>query len=106
MVLWLIGIVVFVLIWGSLWRSQPKAAFGVLPGLLIAWILSRLISPYVTGMNEIPLWLPPLPIAIIALILFYFGVRTWLRADSLPPPVKREDEHAHGHGPDAHGGHH
>ena len=38
---WLIGVVVFVLLWGGLWRAQPKAAFGVLLGLLLAWLFSR-----------------------------------------------------------------
>ena len=103
MLSWLIGVLVFVVLWAGLWRSQPKAAFGVLLGLPIAWILSRLITPYVTGMNEIPVWLPPLPIVVIATVLFYFGVRTWLRADNLPPPPKQHDDHGHGH--DGHGNH-
>jgi hypothetical protein len=31
--------------------------------------------------------------------LFFFGVRTWLRADSLPPPPKPADDgHGHDHG--------
>jgi ABC-type sulfate transport system permease component len=102
MLAWLIGVAVFVVLWAGLWRSQPKAAFGVLLGLPIAWVLSRLITPYVTGMNDIPVWLPPLPIVVIATVLFYFGVRTWLRADNLPPPPKQE-EHDHGH--DGHGHH-
>jgi ABC-type sulfate transport system permease component len=95
MILWLIGVVVFIVLWGGLWRSQPKAAFGVLIGLPLAWILSRFVSPYVTGMEDIPIWLPPLPLATVALLLFYFGVRTWLRADSLPPPPKEPDDHGH-----------
>ena len=103
MLTWLLGIVVFVVLWAGLWGSQPKAAFGVLLGLPIAWILSRLITPYVTGMNDIPVWLPPLPIVVIASTLFFFGIRTWLRADSLPPPPNQEDEHGHGH--DDHGHH-
>jgi ABC-type sulfate transport system permease component len=103
MLTWLLGIVVFVVLWAGLWRSQPKAAFGVLLGLPIAWILSRLITPYVTGMNDIPVWLPPLPIVVIASTLFFFGVRTWLRADSLPPPPTQDDEH--GHSQDGHGHH-
>ena len=95
MVLWLIGVLVVVILWGRVWRSQPKAAFGALLGLPIAWILSRLIKPYVTGMNEIPLWLPPLPLAIIATTLFVFGVIIWFRADSLGPPNREEpDDHA------------
>jgi hypothetical protein len=101
--IWLIGVVVFVIIWAGLWRSQPKAAFGVLLGLPIAWILSLFTTPYVTGMDEIPIWLPPLPLAIIAATLFFFGVRTWLRADSLPPPPKEDDDH--GHGDHGHGHH-
>jgi ABC-type sulfate transport system permease component len=99
MLTWLLGVAVFVVIWGALWRSQPKLAFGVLLGLPLAWIFSRLITPYVTGMNEIPIWLPPLPFAIVALTLMVFGAVVWFRADSLRP-VKREPQ---GHG--THGGH-
>jgi len=105
MLTWLLGIVVFTVLWAGLWRSQPKAAFGVLLGLPLAWIFSRLITPYVTGMNEIPVWLPPLPLAIIATTLFVFGAVTWFRADHLPPPKQRDDEHDHGHD-HGHGGHH
>ena len=99
MLSWLIGVAIFVLLWGSLWRVQPKAGFGVLIGLPFAWIFSRLMTPYVTGMNEIPLWLPPLPLAIIAVTLFVFGAIVWFRADKLPPPKVRDshDEHGHDH---------
>jgi hypothetical protein len=107
MLTWLLGIAVFILLWAGLWRSQPKAAFGVLLGLPLAWIFSKLITPYVTGMEEIPVWLAPLPIAIIALVLFVFGIVTWLRADNLPPPKPRDDHHGHGHSADnASHGHH
>jgi ABC-type sulfate transport system permease component len=100
LLLWLTGVVVFVVLWGGLWRSQPKAAFGVLLGLPLAWIFSRLMTPYVTGMNEIPLWLPPLPLAIVAVTLFVFGAIIWFRADKLPPPKRSEehdDQHSVGH---------
>jgi hypothetical protein len=101
MLIWLLGVAVFVFLWSGLWRVQPKAGFGVLLGLLLAYIFSRLLTPYVTGMTPIPLWLPPLPIAIIALTLFVFGTVTWLRADRLPPPRIRADDHEHSHA-DAH----
>jgi hypothetical protein len=100
MLIWLIGVAVFVALWAGAWRSQPKLAFGVLLGLPLAWIFSRLITPYVTGMHKIPIWLPPLPMMLIALTLFVFGVLVWLRADRLPPPRQPKDEHH-----DA-GGHH
>jgi ABC-type sulfate transport system permease component len=100
MLLWLIGVAVFVLLWGALWKASTKAGFGVLVGLPVAWFLSRFMTPYVTGMENLPLWLPPLPLAIIAVTLFVFGVIIWFRADSLPPPKQREshdDDHDHGH---------
>ena len=96
MLLWLLGVGVFVLLWGALWKASPKGGFGVLLGLPVAWIFSRLITPYVTGMETIPLWLPPLPFAIFATTLFVFGVMIWLRADNLPPPKQRES-HDDGH---------
>jgi hypothetical protein len=99
MLAWLIGVALFVVLWGILWRSQPIAGFGVLIGLPFAWIISRLITPYFTGMQDIPLWLPPLPLAIIAIMLFVFGGLVWFRADKLPPPknIDSHDEHGHGH---------
>lgn len=98
MLLWLLGVAVFVVLLGALWKASPKGGMGALVGIGVAWILSYYMTPYVTGMTEIPLWLPPLPIAIIALSLFYFGIRTWLRADNLPPPPQEEEPHGHGHG--------
>lgn len=99
MLVWLIGIAVFVALWAALWRAQPKAAFGVLLGLPIAWILSRLLSPYVTGMKEIPLWLAPAPIVLIAITLFIFGIVIWLRADKIGASKQQEhDDHGGGDG--------
>ena len=100
MLIWLIGVAIFVLIWGKLWRVLPAAGFGVLIGLPLAWVASILITPYVTGMKAIPLWLPPLPIVIIAITLFTFGVITWLRADKLTPlkDADAQDDHGHGDG--------
>ena len=104
MLLWLIGVAVFVLIWGMLWQSQPKLGFGVLLGLPLAWFFSRLIRPYLTGMEEIPLWLPPLPLAIVAVTLLVSGALIWLRADKLGPP-KQSDHAAHDQSHADHGHH-
>ena len=30
MLLWLIGVAVFVVLWGALWKASPKGGFGVL----------------------------------------------------------------------------
>jgi len=95
MLIWLLGVAIFILIWGRLWNSMPAAGFGVLIGLPLAWLASLLLTPYVTGMKDIPLWLPPLPLAIVAFTLFVFGVIVWLRADKLGPPKPIEEERGH-----------
>ena len=99
MLIWLIGVALLVLIWGALWRSQPKLAFGILIGLPVAWVISRVFVPYIKSLPKIPLWLAPLPVVIVALTLLVFGAIIWLRADRLPPP-RPSDE---GEGP--HGSH-
>lgn len=98
MISWLIGIAIVVLIWGALWQRNYVFAFGVLLGLPLAWLLSVFIRPYVTGMEHVPLWLPPLPFACVAILLLVFGVMTWVRADRLPPAPSTDDEHEAGHG--------
>ena len=98
---WLVGVGIFVLLWGALWKSSPRAAFGVMWGFLIAlilaWLFSQQLTNYITGMNEIPVWLPPLPIVLVVIALFYFGIKTWINADKLPPPPQEPDDHGHGH---------
>ena len=100
--LWLLGVAVFIVLWGKLWGSSPRAAFGAAIGfvlaLLLSWIFSSQLTGYVTDMNEIPVWLPPLPFALVVVALFYFGIKTWLNADNLPPPrVPDSDPSDHGH---------
>jgi hypothetical protein len=97
MLFWLLGVAIFVVLLGALWKASPKGGIGALIGLGIAWFLSGYMTPYVTGMENIPLWLPPLPLAIVAVTLFVFGVIIWFRADKLPPPKQRatHDDHAH-----------
>jgi hypothetical protein len=99
---WLIGVVVFMLLWGALWKASPRAAYGAVYGfvfaLILSWLFSQQLTGYVTGMNEIPVWLPPLPFVLVVIAMFYFGIKTWLNADNLPPPRAREsDDHGHGH---------
>ena len=102
MFVWLVLVVVAVLLWAALWRSSPRAAYGAVWGFLLALavyaIFKLQLTGLVTGMSEVPVWLPPLPIAIVVIVLFYFGIKTWLNADNLPPPPKKDDDHGHGHG--------
>ena len=94
--IWLIGIAVCCVIWAGIWKSNLLLAGGVLVGVLLAWLLSYLLKPYVTGMEDIPVWLPPLPLATVATILFIYGALVWIRGnDALPKknPKKDDDHH-------------
>lgn len=97
MLIWLIGVIALVLVWGMLWQRNFMLSVGILIGLPVAWVLSILLRPYVTGMEHIPLWLPPLPFATVATILFVYGGLTWWRADRLPPPPPETEDEEHGH---------
>ena len=89
---WLAGVVLALLVWWMVWRIQPKMAFGMLLGLPIAWVVSRLITPYLTGVEQVPVWLPPLPFAIVAILLLVSGAMIWFRG---APPPSRDDAHEH-----------
>lgn len=95
MFLWLLGVAIAILIWGALWRRNLLLSFGILIGLLLAWLASVLLRPYVTGMEEIPIWLPPLPLATIAVVLFVYGGLVWFRGNEALP--KKDDKQDAGH---------
>lgn len=85
MVYWLIGAVAIVIVCARVWRKHPKIAFGLLLGLPIAWGASRLLEPYLAGGKPVPVWLPPLPFAIVAVTLFVFGGWVWVRGTRSGP---------------------
>jgi len=94
MLLWIIAVAVCVLIWGLFWKHNLSFAFGILIGLPLAWILSKTLTPTLTGMEEVPLWLPPLPFAIVAVTLLVYGARIWFRgAPPLPPSSENDSGH-------------
>jgi uncharacterized membrane protein YccC len=79
----------------SLWKRNLELALGILVGLPIAWLFSRFLTPYVTGMEEIPLWLPPLPLAIVAVLLFTKCALVWFRGNDALPKRSPAAEHEH-----------
>jgi ABC-type sulfate transport system permease component len=93
MILLLIGVVACLVIWSAIWKSNLVLGFGVLIGVLLAWILSYGLKPYVTGMKDIPVWLPPLPLATVALVLFVYGALIWIRGSEGLPKIKHTDDH-------------
>jgi len=71
--------VVFLILWGIAWRSQTRLAFGIFIGIGVGWLVASFGGPI--NMEHIPIWLPPLPFALVALGLFGFGITAWLLRD-------------------------
>jgi hypothetical protein len=94
---WLAGVAVFCLIWAAIWKRNAGLAFGILIGVLLAWLLAYFIKPYVTGMESIPIWLPPLPLATVATLLFVYGALIWFKGNDALPKSKHDDADEHHH---------
>ena len=61
------------------WRSRPRVAFGLTIGVMIGWIIAATAGP--PHLQSIPVWLPPLPFAVVAVTLFCLGVLAWRSDD-------------------------
>jgi hypothetical protein len=93
MLTWIVAIAALILVWGRIWTRNLELAMGILIGLPIAWLLSKLLAPYVTGMEELPIWIAPLPVTTVALLLLIKGALVWARGnDALPKPAPDEHE--------------
>jgi len=71
----LTGVVLFLALWGVAWRKQPNLAFGIFLGVAIAAVVAAFVRPF--DMHTVPLWLPPLPFAVVAVSLLCFGIWAW-----------------------------
>jgi hypothetical protein len=78
MAMWLqiIGLVLFLALWGAAWQREPNLALGVFFGVAIAAVVAALVRA--SHLHTVPLWLPPLPLAVIAISLFGFGIWAWV----------------------------
>lgn len=63
------------LLWVFAWRSQRRFAVGTVVGAVIALLAVWLVRPF--ELQHIPIWLPPLPFALVAITLFCFGALAW-----------------------------
>ena len=79
-----------------------NATVGVF-GLNLAWIsVAVLFFGPLLMPEQIPVMLPQQVTPLLLIdnyALFYFGIKTWLNADNLPPPPESpaDGEHDHGH---------
>ena len=96
MIYWFIAVAILALAWGAMWNNYPKMALGALIGMPIGWLFSSSIHSYLADeMEDIPLWLPPLPLAIVALLLIVVGLVIFLRAGDQPPAPRSTSDDSH-----------
>lgn len=96
MALWLIIAASLALFWGAMWKNYTKMAVGALIGIPLGWVAAGPAHSYLTGeMEDIPVWLPPLPFAIVATLLLVVGLIIWFRPDA--PESKKSDDSSQQH---------
>jgi hypothetical protein len=69
------GLLLFLVLWGVAWRRQPNLAFGIFLGVAIAAVVAVVVRPF--DMRSVPIWLPALPFAVVAISLLCFGIWAW-----------------------------
>ena len=66
-------------LWRVAWSTRPILAFGITIGVMLIWVLAVLVDT--PAFDTVPLWLPPLPFAVVATLLFVFGILAWVWGD-------------------------
>jgi len=61
-------------------RRSASGSLGM--SVRVEW--GALVLLGVFAMNNVPIWLPPLPLAIVALSLFWLGILAWFRGRRSP----------------------
>lgn len=63
------------LLWLLAWERRSRIAIGVVIGAVLALIAGPVMRNIAA--DHVPVWLPALPFAVIAIALFGFGVLAW-----------------------------
>jgi hypothetical protein len=64
------------LLWVRAWQHGSKLAIGLATGAALVLLGSPFLQSVVV-FDHMPVWLPALPFALIAISLFVFGVLAW-----------------------------
>ena len=75
MLVFVAGCIVVLVLWVAALRKRAELAIGVAVGLALAAIGAATAPSF--QLQEIPIWLPPLPFAVVACTLFFFGGLAW-----------------------------
>jgi hypothetical protein len=71
----LVVLLALLLLWRLAWRNQPMLALGIGVGVLLGCVIGATVDA--PKLDSIPIWLPPLPFAVVAVVLFFFGIVAW-----------------------------
>jgi hypothetical protein len=70
-----LALLALLVLWGVAFWKRPQLGYGILIGVIAGCVLTAILKPL--AMHEIPIWLPPLPFAVVAVSLFSFGFLAW-----------------------------
>ena len=71
------------LLWIRSWQRGSQLATGVIIGVVLA-LGAVFLFRAIGAADPMPVWLPALPFALIATVLFAFGLLAWLWGDEQP----------------------
>lgn len=69
------GTLAFLALLSLVWRNRPFLALGIILGTTTVLAIGAVLRP--SGLQHVPLWLPPLPFALVAIVLLFFGILAW-----------------------------
>jgi hypothetical protein len=70
-------------LWILAWQRGSRFAIGIVVGVFIALGVGAVVRAIGTA-GSMPVWVPALPFALIALALFAFGLLAWFWGDEQP----------------------
>ena len=76
-------LLILLLAFRAAWRVRPTLGLGITFGILAVCVVAAFAK--LPEFDSVPLWLPPLPFAVVAATLFAFGILAWVWGDEHKP---------------------
>jgi hypothetical protein len=86
---------VLLLMWRIAWRERPILGLGMTIGVLLAGFIAPMLGDL--DLKHIPVWLPALPFATVAVTLLIFGILAWVWDDDKVRARRNERAPPHSH---------
>lgn len=65
------------LLWIRAWQRGSRLAVGIVIGAVLVLVGGPLLRAATSSLDHMPVWVPAVPFALIALTLFGFGLLAW-----------------------------